>query len=53
MSFSAMFLLNKIMAPIFQIIHIQNRTLNPCVSGGLERKHKVQTCLQSLFSFWH
>ena len=35
MSISAIFLLNKITAPIFQIIHIQNKTLDHCVNGCL------------------
>ena len=41
--FSAVFALNKIKALIFQIIHIQNKTLHPCVNGqqGLEWKHKI------------
>ena len=33
MSFSATFVLNKITEPIFQIIHIQNKTLNHCVNS--------------------
>ena len=33
--FSAIFVLNKITSPIFQIIHIRNKTLDPCVKGGL------------------
>ena len=37
-SFSAVFLLNKIMAPIFQIIHIQNKKIDPCVNRGLEER---------------
>ena len=28
--------INKIMVPIFQIIHTRNKILNPCASGGLE-----------------
>ena len=51
--FFAIFLLNKIAATIFQIIYIQNKALNPCVNGGLERRRKVQTRLQGLFTFWH
>ena len=35
-SVSAIFLFNKIAAPIFQIIHIQNKTLDHCVNGGLQ-----------------
>ena len=31
--FSAIFILNKIMAPILLIIHIQNKTLDLCISG--------------------
>ena len=50
---SAIFLLNKIMALIFQITNIQNKTLNYCVNGGLEWRHKVQTCLQGLFTVWN
>ena len=52
-SFSAIFLLNKITVSIFQIIHIRNKTLNPCVNGSLEGRRKVQTRLQGLFNFWH
>ena len=52
-SFSTIFLLNKITVPIFQIIHIRNKTLNPCVNGGLEQGRKVQTRLLGLFTFWH
>ena len=33
MSFSTIFVLSKFTASIFQIIHIQNKTLNPCVNG--------------------
>ena len=51
--FSAIFLLNKITAAIFQIIHIRNKTFNPCVNRGLERRCKVQTRLQGLFTLWH
>ena len=39
-----LFLQYFLTVPIFQIILIQNKTLNLCVSGGLER---------SLFTFWH
>ena len=46
--FSAMFVLNNIMAQIFQIIHIWNKTLNPCINGGLEQRRKVQT-VKNLF----
>ena len=53
MSFSAIFLLNKIMVLIFQIIHIRNKILNSCVKESLERRCKAQTCLQGLFTFWH
>ena len=45
--------LNKIMVPIFQMIHIRNKTLDPCVKGGLEQRRKVQTRFQGLFIFWH
>ena len=31
--YSAIFVLNKITASIFQIIHIRNKTLDPCVNG--------------------
>ena len=48
MSFSEIFLLNKIKAPIFQIIYIRNKTLNPSVNGGLKQKRKVQIRLQGL-----
>ena len=44
-SFSAIFALNKITVTIFQIIYIQNKTLNTCVNGVLERRRKIQTCL--------
>ena len=53
MSFSAIVFPNKITASIFQIIHIWNKTLNPCVNGGLERRCKVETHLQGLFTFWY
>ena len=53
MSFSAIFLLNKIMVLIFQIIHIRNKTLNPWVNGGFERWHQVLTRLHDPFTFWH
>ena len=53
MSFYAIFLLNKIMASIFQIIHIQIKNLHPCINVGLELRHKVQIRLQCLFTFWH
>ena len=49
MSFSEIFLLSKITAPIFQIIYIRNKTLNPSVNGGLKQKRKVQTRLQGLW----
>ena len=52
-SFSAIFLLNKITVPNFQIIHIRNTTLNLCLNGGLEGRRKVQTPLHGLFTFWH
>ena len=52
-SFSAIFHLNKIMVPISQIIHLQKKTLNPCVNRALEQRHMVQTYLPSLFTFWH
>ena len=45
MSFSAIFVSNKITLTIFQIIYIRNKTLDPYVNGGLERRPKVQTCL--------
>ena len=32
-SFSAIFILNKIRAPTLQIIHVRNKTLDPCISG--------------------
>ena len=41
MSVSAIFLLNRITVTIFQIIHIRNKTLDPCIKGGLERRSKV------------
>ena len=44
---------NRIKVPIFHIIHIQNKALNPCIKGGLEQRQKVQTRLQGLFTFWH
>ena len=53
MSFSAIFVFNKIMVSIFQIIHIRNMTLDPCINGGLEQRRKVQTCPQGLFTFSH
>ena len=34
------FFLNKITLPIFQIIYIRSKTLDPCVKGGLERRRK-------------
>ena len=37
-SFSAIFVLNKITAPIFQIIHIRNKTLGPCVNERVRSK---------------
>ena len=40
------------MAPIFQIIDIQNKTLNSYVSGVFERRRKVQTRLRGPFTFW-
>ena len=43
MSFSAIFLLTKITASIFQIIHIRDKILDPYVNGGLERGRKFQT----------
>ena len=52
-SVSATFLLNKITVKIFQIIHIQNKTLNPCMKGGLEQRCRIQTRLQGLFTFWN
>ena len=52
-SFSAIFLLNKITVPIFQIIYIRNKTLNPSASLGVEQKCKVHTRLHGLFTFWH
>ena len=45
--------INKIMVPIFQIIHTRNKILNPCASGGLEWRCEVQTRLQGHFTFWH
>ena len=51
-SVSAIFLLNKITVQIFQIILIQNKTFNTCVKG-LERRRKVKTRLQGLFTFWY
>ena len=48
---SAIFLLNKIMVQIFQIIHIQNQTLNLYLNESLEQRRKVQTRLQGLFTF--
>ena len=42
--FFAIFLFNKITVLIFQI-HIRDKTLDPCVNGGLERRRKVQTRL--------
>ena len=52
-SVSVIFVLNKITAPIFQIIHIRNKTLYLCINSerGLEQKHKVQTRLQGLLLF--
>ena len=41
-SFSAIFLSNKIIAMIFHIIHIRNKTFNPCISGDLKRRHKIE-----------
>ena len=52
-SVCSIFILNKITALIFQIIYILNKTLDHCVNGGLERRHKVQTHLQGLFTFWN
>ena len=51
MSFSAIFLLNKTTAPIFQIIHIQSETLDPCVNVGIEQRRNVQTRHHDLFTF--
>ena len=51
MSFSAIFVLNKITVSVFQIIHIRNKALNPCINGGLERRGKVQTHFQGLSTF--
>ena len=51
MPVSAVFLLNKIMVPIIQIIHIQNKTLDHCINRGLQRRSKVQTHLQDLVIF--
>ena len=51
--FSSTFPLDKITATIFQIIHIRDKTLNPCANGGLEQRRKVQTRLQGLFTFQH
>ena len=48
-SFSAIFLSNKITVLIFHIIHIWNKTLNPCISRSLEGMHKVQTRLQVFY----
>ena len=42
--FFAIFLFNKITALTFQI-HIRDKTLDPCVNGGLERSRKFQTRL--------
>ena len=53
MSFPAIIVLNKIMAPIFQIIHIWNKTFDPCVNQGLEWRRKVQTGAEGLFTFSH
>ena len=50
---SAICLLSKMRASIFQIIYIWNKTLHPCVNRGLKQRHKVQTCLQGLSTFWH
>ena len=44
---------NYVMAPIFQIIHTWNKTLNPGISGGLERRSEVKSLLQSLLTFSH
>ena len=44
MFFFAIFLFNKITALTFQI-HIRDKTLDPCVNGGLERSRKFQTRL--------
>ena len=52
-SISPIFLLNKITAPIFQIIHIQKRLLTLLSTLTRERRCKVQTHLQGLFNFWH
>ena len=41
----------KITVPIFGIIHIQNKTVKPCINEGLERRRKVQSFLQGLFAF--
>ena len=51
LDFFFFFFFNKIMLPIFQIIHIQNKTLSPCINGGLEQSCKAQTCLHGLFNF--
>ena len=48
-NFSAVILLNKIMMPIFQIIHIQKKKKLSTV----ERKRDVQNRLQRLCTFWH
>ena len=45
------FLLNKTTAPIFQIIHIQSETLDPCVNVGTEQRRNVQTRHHDLFTF--
>ena len=48
-NFSAVILLNKIMTPIFQIIHIQKKKKLSTV----ERKRHIQTRVQRLCAFWH
>ena len=51
-SFSVFFFY-KIMAPIFRIIHTWNKTLNPDINRGLERRCEVKRLLQGLLTFWH
>ena len=46
-----MFVLNKIVVPIFQINYIQIKTVDPKVNVGLEQRLKVQTRLQGPFYF--
>ena len=48
-----LFFFYKIMAPIFQIIHTWNKTLNPDINRGLERRCEVKRLLQGLLTFWH